>query len=493
MQNIEEAFAKLAARAPELARRPAAQRVARLKALWDAVMAAKEQIYAAAKTELGCSPHDANGQLLIVKADIDFITRHLGEWVHPEAVPNSMMMLGKKAWIQYEAKGVVLNLSTWNAPIAIGLVPAIAAIAAGNSVMLKPSELAPQSSAVLAEIIAKVFPPDEFAVVEGGVDVSEAVLKLPFNHIYYTGGQNVGRIVMRAAAENFAGVTLEMGGKNPVIVDASTDLTDTARKILWGRLSNAGQVCVAPDWVMVHRSVHEGFLNALRTELPKMYNADGKGYQFSPDYARIVNENHTRRIQGLLEDAKAKGAKVETGGAVDIAARFVEPTVLSNVTDDMAVLRDEIFGPILPVQPYDSLDEALRKIAKNHKPLALYVYARDQAVIDEVLARTSSGSTVINHNMIQSGTNPYLPFGGINHSGTGRVGGKRGFFEFSNPRSVVRETALADGLTPLPPFSEKDRKTMGDMLGRDTVLAPMMIKTIETVLRVRALMRKSAV
>jgi len=244
---------------------------------------------------------------------------------------------------------------------------------------------------------------------------------------------------------------------------------------------------------MVHRSVHEGFLNALRTELPKMYNADGKGYQFSPDYARIVNENHTRRIQGLLEDAKAKGAKVETGGAVDIAARFVEPTVLSNVTDDMAVLRDEIFGPILPVQPYDSLDEALRKIAKNHKPLALYVYARDQAVIDEVLARTSSGSTVINHNMIQSGTNPYLPFGGINHSGTGRVGGKRGFFEFSNPRSVVRETALADGLTPLPPFSEKDRKTMGDMLGRDTVLAPMMIKTIETVLRVRALMRKSAV
>lgn len=490
---IEQAFERLAARAPELARRGPEQRAQRIQALMDAVMGAREAIYAAAAKELACSQHDVNGQLLIVKADVDFAIKNIADWMAPERVPNSMMMIGKKAWIQYEPKGVILNLSTWNAPIAIGLVPAIAAIAAGNAVMLKPSELAPYSSAVLAELIAKAMPADEFAVVEGGVDVSQAVLALPFNHIYYTGGQNVGRIVMRAAAEHFAGVTLEMGGKNPVVVDASTDITDTARKILWGRISNAGQVCVAPDWVLVDRRIHDAFVAELCAQLPKMYNAAGTGFENSPDLPRIVNEGHTKRLQAMLQDAQEKGAQVAAGGRVDVATRFVEPTVLTNVTPDMAVLRDEIFGPILPVAAYDTLDDALGRIRKIHKPLALYIYARDRAVIDRVLAETSSGSTVINHNMIQSGTNPYLPFGGVNHSGTGRVGGKRGFLEFSNPRSVVEETKLADGLTPLPPFTDKDRKTMTDMLGRSTLLPPGMLPVIETVLRLRAMFRKSAV
>ena len=491
--SIDQKFAALAANAPKLARSTAAERIARIKPLMAALMAAKDECYAAGKAELGLSPTDVNGQLLIIKAEADFAIANLAKWMTPEILPNSLMMLGKKAWIQYEAKGVVLNLSTWNAPLAIGLVPAIGAIAAGNAMMLKPSELAPLSSALLAKIIAKAMPEREFAVVEGASDVAEAVLKLPFNHMYYTGGQRVGRIVMRAAAEHFAGVTLEMGGKNPVIVDANTDITDTARKILWGRLSNAGQVCIAPDWVLVDRRVHDAFITALKTELPKMYDADGKGIQNSPDFPRIINENHTRRIAALIDDAVAKGARVETGGQIDITDRYVAPTVLSNVTDGMAVLDDEIFGPILPVIAYDTLDGAFAMIARRPKPLALYVYTRDDKVRAEVLARTSAGSTVINHNMVQSGTNPHLPFGGVNHSGIGRVGGRQGFLEFSNPRSVVAETALSDGLTPLPPLTQKQRDQMAGLLVTNTVVPRGMIMLIETVLRVRAMFRKSLV
>jgi aldehyde dehydrogenase (NAD+) len=396
------------------------------------------------------------------------------------------MMLGKKAYIQYEPKGVVLNLSTWNAPLAIGLVPAIAAIAAGNTVLLKPSELAPQSAALLSEIVAAAMPDNEFAVAEGGPEVAEQLLTLPFNHIYYTGGQRVGRIVMRAAAEHFAGVTLEMGGKNPVFIDESADIKDAARKIAWGRLSNAGQVCIAPDYVLVKKAVADQFLQSIATEIPRMYNADNQGFEKSPDFPRVVNQTHFARVQGLIDDAVAKGARVVLGGASNPATRFIPPTVLTDVTADMRVMQEEIFGPVLPVMAYTDLDQAMARVRHREKPLALYVYAKDRGVIDAVLAGTSAGSTVINHNMVQSGTNPHLPFGGVNGSGMGRVGGHRGFLEFSNARSVVEETKAADGLTPLPPFNDKTRKMMAGMLERSTVVPAPIIAAIETVLRGRA-------
>ncbi len=285
MQDIKETFERLA----KPRHTTAQQRAERIAALMKALLDRKEKAFEAGHIELGLSPTDVIGQLIIIKVEADFALKHLAEWVQPQIVPNSIMMLGKKAYIQYEPKGVVLNLSTWNAPLAIGLVPAIAAIAAGNTVLLKPSELAPQSASLLTEIVTAAMPPDEFAVVEGGPEVAQALLALPFNHIYYTGGQRVGRIVMRAAAEHFAAVTLEMGGKNPVFVDASADITDAARKIAWGRLSNAGQVCVAPDYALVKRPVLDQFLTALATEIPRMYNADGKGFENSPDFPRLVN------------------------------------------------------------------------------------------------------------------------------------------------------------------------------------------------------------
>jgi aldehyde dehydrogenase (NAD+) len=384
---------------------------------------------------------------------------------------------------------VVLNLSTWNAPVAIGLVPAIAAIAAGNAVLLKPSELAPLSASLLREIVAAAMPEDEFAVVEGGPDVAQALLELPFNHIYYTGGHRVGRIVMRAAAEHFAGVTLEMGGKSPVFVDVSADITDAARKIAWGRLSNAGQVCIAPDYVLAHRSVADRFLDAIATEIPRMYNADGKGFENSPDFPRLVNQTQFARVQGLIDDARAKGARVVLGGEANPQTRFIPPTVLTDVTDDMRVMQEEIFGPVLPVLVYDNLDAAMARVRMREKPLALYVYARDRSVIDAVLAGTSAGSTVVNHNMIQTGTNPHLPSGGINASGIGRVGGYRGFLEVSNAKSVVEETKASAGLTPLPPFDAKTRAMMAGVLERSTIIPSPILAAIEAALRVRAVFR----
>jgi aldehyde dehydrogenase (NAD+) len=486
MTTTSAVFDRLAANTLTLARSTAAQRAARIEALMKALMDRKQQAFDAGKIELGLSETDVIGQLIIIKVEADYALKHLAEWVKPKHVPNSMMMLGKKAYIQYEPKGVVLNLSTWNAPLAIGLVPAIAAIAAGNAVLLKPSELAPQSAALLAEIVAAAVPDNEFAVVQGGPEVAEELLTLPFNHIYYTGGQRVGRLVMRAAAEHFAGVTLEMGGKNPVFIDDSADLTDAARKIAWGRLSNAGQVCIAPDYVLVKKSAADRFLQTIAAEIPRMYNADGRGFETSGDFPRVVNQTHFARVQGLIDDATAKGARVVLGGAANASTRFIPPTVLTDVTADMRVMQEEIFGPVLPVVAYDDLDQAMARVRHRSKPLALYIYAKDRAYIDAVLTGTSAGSTVINHNMIQSGTNPELPFGGVNGSGIGRVGGHQGFLEFSNARSVVEETKAADGLTPLPPFNDKTRKMMAGVLGRSTIVPAPILALIETALKAKA-------
>ena len=459
MQNVEARFAGLREGSRALARTSGAERADRLRRMLAAVLAHKKRFYEAAYTELKACDLDVAAQLVMLKSEVDFAAKNIGRWMKPHKIKNSAATFGKRCYILYEPKGVVLNLSTWNAPICIGLVPAVAAIAAGNAFALKPSELAPHSAALLGEVMGAEFPDHEFAVFEGGPEVAQSLLALPFNHVYYTGGQRVGRLVMKAAAEHFAGVTLEMGGKNPAIVDASAAIDNAAKKIAWGRIANAGQICVAPDYVLAHESVFEPCVAALVKAIDAMYNADGSGFEYSPELLRIVNDQHFARVTRLLQDAREKGATVVCGGETRAEDRFVAPTVLTRVTEEMLVMQEEIFAPILPVIPFRKREEALAIIDRRTKPLSLYIYAKDRTAIDYFLARTTSGSTVVNHNLIQSGTNPRLPFGGVNHSGMGRIGGEQGFMEFSNARSVVEQPlGLLDLTFNLPPYSKTYRK-----------------------------------
>ncbi len=485
--EIAALFQRLAEKAPSLAQTGVEVRVAKLQNLKKAMLDARPAIIEAGKKELRLCDTDIDAQLLMVKTEIDFICQHLKSWVGRHPVQGSMMTLGKKSYVQYEPKGVVLNLAAWNAPIAIGLVPLVGAVAAGNAVLLKPSELAPHSAKVLADLIGSVFSGDEFAVVQGGPEVAQELLRQPFNHIFYIGGHAVGRLVMKAAAEYFASVTLEMGGKNPAIVHSSADIEDTARKLAWGRVANAGQVCLAPDYALVQDSVERPFIEALGKAMTAMYNADGKGFERSDFLPRIINARHFERIKGLLDDAVEKGARIEIGGETNAADLFISPTILSNVTPSMRIMQEEIFGPIIAVVPFRERQDVIRELNSRPKSLALYVFAKDREFIDWALNHTTSGSAVVNHNLIQSGTNPHLPFGGVNASGIGRLGGHYTFLEASNARAVVEDgPGIGDPNMMFPPYTDKYKEAIAWMLSKSLKIPNAMLNTINSVLRLRS-------
>ncbi len=489
--SLSPLFERLSLKAHELALTSAEQRADKLRRLLKAILDARPAILEAGYKELRLSPTDLDAQLLMVKGEAEFIVRHLESWMANQPVQGSLMTLGKASYVHYEPKGAVLHLSTWNAPIAEAFVIAFGAIAAGCPFVLKPSELAPHSAQVLQDIVATVFKDDEFAVVQGAAEEATQLLALPFNHIFYIGGHGVGRIVLRAAAEHFATVTLEMGGKNPVIVDASADVVEAGKKLAWGRVANAGQVCLAPDYALVHESISERFVAELGKSMTAMYNADGKGFQQSGDLPRIVNRRHFDRIKALLDDAVAKGAKVELGGETDGDDLYISPTILTGVSEDMRIMQEEIFGPIICIVPFSQKEDAIATIRRRPKPLGAYIFAKDRAAIDWYLARTTSGSTVVNHNLIQSGTNPRLPFGGVNSSGQGRLGGHYTFLECSNPRAVVEDQYPAgDPDIMFPPYSDKYKKMIGQMLSKEIKLPDAAINAINGLIKFTAMFKR---
>ena len=452
LADIPGIVARLAANAPAIARTTAAERVAKLKKLYQAVFDHRAEIAEAGFAELGM-----NGMLhlLPLKDEIDTACAHLAEWMRDEEVESVPSLMGRRAYIKYEPKGVVLHIATWNSPVLISLSPAVNAIAAGNAVVIKPSEIAPHAADIVRRIIASVFPRDEVTVVTGGAAAAEKLLEQPFNHICYVGNNRIGRLVMRAAAEHFANVTLEMGGKNPAIVDASADIEDAAAKIAYARSLIAGQVCLCPDYILVQRDAAEKLTAALADRFTAMFNPDGKGFAAAADYPRIVNHRHTRRIAALIEDATAKGAKIAFGGDIDEASRFIPPTILTGVTEAMDIFQEEIFGPVLTIHPYDTPAQALAEIAKRPKPLGLYVFARDKDAARFFLDNTRAGSSAVNNAVVQANISS-LPFGGANHSGIGRLGGRAGFIEFSNPRAVVEDAYDPADNAPMfyPPYPE---------------------------------------
>ena len=457
MSEIPEKFATLKSGTPRLRNSSAAERCAKMKALWEATVDRKDDLFKAANAERGTHDLDMAAELVMLKSEVDFMCKNLAKWMKPEKVKNSLATMGKRCEIRRQSKGVVLNMAAYNAPTAESFVPMLASIAAGNAMAIKPSELAPDSAQIIQEIVNKVFPSDEAEVFQGGVEVAKELLAQPFDHIYYTGGTAVGKIVMKAAADNLASITLEMGGKNPVIIDETAKLENAATKLAWGRVMNAGQVCIAPDYAVVHESVKEEFQTLLSEKIQEQYNSAKTGLDKSDYVPRIINERHTARIKGLMDDALKKGATLVSGGGVNVKDNYIEPTVLTDVTEDMEIMHEEVFGPVMCVLSYKNREEVLSHIAPRTNSLALYIYSTNDANIEYFLENTSSGSAVVNNNCIQSGTNPRLPFGGVGNSGMGRIGGYEGFRTMSNERSVVHQPLdkFRDFLIQLPPYSER--------------------------------------
>lgn len=376
--------------------------------------------------------------------------RHLRHWMRAQSVPAPWSLMGISSHIRYEPKGHVLIIAPWNYPFQLAMLPLTYAIAAGNVVTIKPSEHTPATSAFMARMVGQLFPESEVAVVEGEVEVATALLERPFHHIFFTGSPAVGKIVMKAAAQHLTSVTLELGGKSPCIVDESADVKAAAEQIAWGKSINAGQTCIAPDYLLIHHSRKAAFLDAYAKAITTMY---GKDVAQSPHFPRIVNEKNVRRIQALIDDAVAQGATIALGGDIRHSERYISPCVLDNVTPDMAILEEEIFGPVLPIMTFRDLEEVLPIIHARPKPLALYIMSKNRAHQSYILQNTSAGGTVINE--VMTGTlNPDLPFGGVNNSGIGKSNGRHAFVEFSNERGVMRRRFL-DFKLIYPPYRSR--------------------------------------
>jgi aldehyde dehydrogenase (NAD+) len=383
--------------------------------------------------------------------EISGILKHLDDWMKPRKVHVPATGRPGTAWIVPEPLGVVLVIAPWNYPVQLLLAPAAAALAAGNAVVLKPSEIAPHTAAALAELIPRYLDERVVSVVTGGVEETTALLAERFDHICYTGNGRVGRIVMRAAAEHLTPVTLELGGKSPVIVAADATIDVTARRIVWAKFLNAGQTCIAPDYVLVDRRVEARLTDAMAAAVRKFYGADAST---STDYGRIVNDAHLERLKGLLD---AGGyAAVVCGGMSDQATRYLAPTILAGVDPGAAVMEEEIFGPILPVIAVDDVDAAIEFVNQRDKPLALYAFGGSPASTDRVVERTSSGGACVNHCMLHVAV-PGLPFGGVGPSGMGAYHGRTGVERFSHLKSVLSKPVRPDPSMLYPPYSRVKR------------------------------------
>jgi len=430
------------------------QRRQHLRALWKAVQAHESDILQALWEDLGKPEEEVRlHEIYPVKSEIAYALRHGRGWMAPSPTPTPLAMLGTRSYVHVEPKGQVLIISPWNFPIILTLRPLVSALAAGNRVILKPSEHTPATSKVLASIVASALPPDVAHVVLGGPDVSQALTAQPFQHICFTGGTRIGQLVMKAAAEHLASVTLELGGKSPAIVDATAHLGDASRRLAWGKCLNNGQVCIAPDYLLVHADVADAFLAQLVNRMREMYGETPDEQLANDQRSRIVNAHHTERLIGLVEDAKSRGASVMHGGIWDRENRRIAPTILDQCTPEMAVMQEEIFGPVLPVLRWRTEDELQALLRLHPHPLALYIFSRNQATIDRWMATTKAGTTGINEVILQV-AQPSLPFGGIQTSGMGRTGGHHGFLQFSNQRSVVAQRTRFN-ILPLtfPPFT----------------------------------------
>jgi aldehyde dehydrogenase (NAD+) len=425
------------------------QRVEVLKDLKAQIQKYESRIIQAMQADMAKPETEAaGGEIWYVLAEIDYTLRYLKRWMKPKRKRTPLLHFRAASAIYPEPFGQVLIMAPWNYPFHLLFSPLVGALAAGNTAILKPSELAPRSAEVIEELVNDHFNPDLIRVVNGGVETAETLLSFPFDYIFFTGGTRVGKIVMKAAAEHLTPVTLELGGKSPAIVDASADLEVAASRIVWGKFFNAGQTCIAPDYVLVEKSIHAALLLRIKGKILDYYSENP---QNSPDLARIINQDHFNRLVGLLD-----AGKVVHGGQTDADTLYIAPTILDPVTMDDAIMGEEIFGPILPVLTFENLEDALEMVQMHPNPLALYLFTRDRSVEKKVIAEVPFGGGCINDTFIQV-FNEEIPFGGRGISGMGAYHGKFSFDTFSHFKSIIHRKNWPDIAMRYPPYTIKNK------------------------------------
>lgn len=428
------------------------QRRTDLRRLKAEILKRRMQIVHALKTDFGqrSERESAIVELIPLVQSINYMIRHVGHWMKPERRHVSAYFQCGWARVVHQPVGVVGIIAPWNYPISLALVPLATAIAAGNRAMLKPSEFTPATSAVIGEIVQTIFPPEQISVVMGDGEVGAAFSALPFDHILFTGSTVVGKKVAEAAARNLTPVTLELGGKSPVVIEPGFSMQRVAERVAFGKLTNAGQTCVAPDYVLVQEDDKEAFAAAYQIAVKKLHPGE---YVGSPDYTAILNQHHYERLSGLIHDAEAHGAQVIRMGSDSAPSHVLAPVLILNVKPEMAVMQEEIFGPVLPVLTYKNLDEAIAFINARPRPLALYYFGDKCAEREKLLKRTVSGNVTINGTLLHYAQDD-LPFGGVGDSGIGAYHGKEGFMALTHPRGIYKQGRLNAATLLQPPFNK---------------------------------------
>ncbi len=443
------------------------ERIASLDKLERALLKRKDAIAKAIAGDFGHrSKHETFvADVFVVLGSIKHTRAHLRDWMEPEDRETSFVFMPATCQVVYQPIGVVGIISPWNYPVQLALGPLVAALAAGDRAMIKPSELVPETAALLKDLIAETFPADQVTVITGGAEVGEAFAKLPFDHLVFTGSTRVGKLVMRAASENLVPVTLELGGKSPTIVGPDFNVRVAAERIMAGKAFNAGQTCVAPDYVLVPAAKRDAFVDACKAAMAKMYPALEK----NPDYTSIVNDKHYARVRAYVDDAKTRGAKVvelnPAGETLDPSTRKMAPTLVLDPTDEMLCMQEEIFGPVMPVRTYEKLDEAIAYVNEHPRPLALYCFSNDGGTVDRVLSETIAGGVTINETMLHVAQED-LPFGGVGPSGMGHYHAREGFETLSKKKPIFRQSRINTTGLLRPPYGKTADRLMRILLGK---------------------------
>lgn len=449
----------------QLRKESLATRVAFLNDLERAILAYMPEIVAALSKDFSKPETETLlSEIYPVLEEIRFSKKNLKKWSKPRRVQSPLPLLTTKSYVRFEPRGVCLIIGPWNYPFQLIILPLVSALAAGNCAILKPSEITSHTSSLIKKIISEIFSEEHVKVIEGGVETVQELLQLPFDHIFFTGSTQVGKIIMTAASKHLSSVTLELGGKSPTIVDNTANIKIAAEKIAWGKFLNAGQTCIAPDYLFVHRDVLDEFRAEFVKQIETYFGKSALERKNSPDYSRIASTRHTERLRLMIEEAVKGNAQVICGSDFDIQERYISPTVLEKVDSHSSLMKEEIFGPILPIIPFQHISEVIHSINEGPKPLAIYIYSHSELNIRDVLRDTSSGGICINESLLHFG-NHHLPFGGVGASGMGNYHGYYGFRTFSHEKAILRQSWFGNFMRIMyPPYTQSKQNLIKKFL-----------------------------